>query len=145
MSGPGFNLIDSLSSRGGEQSGGQAQGGILLQLLTRIVLALEGGGGAGGGLYITYPWAGGSLDIATVYPNITSGTFILTAAGTVILPATGGPWIIADGSGFCDPTAQITVQSTGNTVQQATNYYMISAFQAGTFIKDGASANYIAL
>lgn len=149
MSGPGSaapsRLLDATGNRGNEAAGNQAQFNLFLQQFQRYVDLIAGGVVIFNGLYTTHNWGAGDLDIATEFPTLRAGTFILSTPGIVTLPPTYGPWIIADGTGFCNPAAQIEVTSTAVTVQGAASYFMASAWQAQTFVKDGGSANYIVL
>jgi hypothetical protein len=133
---------------GGEAAGSQAQGGILLQLITRIVNALENGGGGGGSgaTYAVTEWTGGNLNIATAFPNLSTRTFSIKPASpgpiTVTLPAVNGPWLVVDGSGFCSPANQITIQAaSGVTIQGQPANYFVQAWQSGIFVLDTTNYN----
>lgn len=136
-------LIDALGARGNEAAGNQAQVGQHLILMQRLVAAIEGGGGSFTGLYTVYSWSSGDLVIATAFPKATTGTFIIhnTAASTLTLPGTGGPWIVGDGLGNAG-TYPITVNTTGGqTILGALSYVLAFNWQCATFILDGT--NYI--
>lgn len=147
MSDPGGLSGISALLANGEAAGSQAQSGILLQLITRIVQALEGGGGGGGtGTFDVHPWTGGNLDIATEFPALSTGTFSIRPGSpgpiTVTLPPTNGPWLVNDGSGFCSPSNQITIQSSGGVlIQGVVANFFVSAWQSGIFVLDVANYN----
>lgn len=139
-------LINALGMRGGESAGSQAQFSSLLQILTKILEAL--GGIGAGPLYTPYVWAqAGDLDITTVFPNATTGTFIIRqptpAAINVTLPATGGPWIVADGAGVA-ATHNITVlASGGRTIKGTSSDVLNTNWESQTYLLD--TTNYITL
>lgn len=141
---PGYAAIQQLL-QSGEAGGSQAQFNILLQILTQMLLALQGGGGTNSNPYFVYDWTGGDLVIATQYPNAKAGTFVLKPVSpgplTVTMPNTGGPWLIVDGSGFCSPTNQITIAATGGTIRGATDYYFVQPWQSGIFVNDSGNYN----
>lgn len=127
----------------GGDAGNQAQFGQLLQLLTQMLTAIQGNV-PGQNFFKVYPViAAGDLDIAASYPNVTSGIFSIrktVAADTqVTLPATGGPWGIADGSGNAG-TYNITVIGPGGyTFSGAASSVLGSNWQFSTFVLDGTN------
>lgn len=130
----------------GEAAGSQAQFSAYLQLIARIVAVLETLIPSSSSPFTNYSWTGGNLDIASAFPTATTGTFSLSPASpgpiTVTLPNSGGPWLIVDGSGFCSPANQITIESSGGvTVFGAAAYYFVQPRQSGIFVLDGANYN----
>lgn len=127
----------------GQAAGNQAQTGLLLQLIQRIVAAMEGGL-AGAGFFTVYPvTTAGNLDIGAQYPLAKSGSFIIrqTVPGpiTVTLPPSGGPWFVADGSGVAGANPITVVGSGGDTIQGAASYVLAFNWQSATFILDGGN------
>lgn len=135
-------LDDVIAGNSGESAGGQAQFGILLQQVTRIATSLAGGTNP----FSVSAWtAAGALVIATAFPNLKTGTISIRqtvpAAINVTLPASGGPWIIADGAGVA-ATDNITVlPPAGKTILGTTSYVISTNWGVQTFILDGN--NYI--
>ena len=135
--GPG-GLLDP-----GQAAGNQAQQGVLLQLIQRIVAAMEGSV-PGAGFFQVYPiTAAGNLDIAATYPLVKSGSFSIRksvpAITTVTLPVTGGPWFIADGLGNAGTYPITVVGGGGNTINGAASYVLAFNWQSATFILDGSN------
>lgn len=127
----------------GQAMGNQAQMGQLLQLLTQMLAALQGNI-PGANFYQVYPvTAAGNLDIAATYPNATAGIFSIrqtvAAPIQVTLPATGGPWGIADGAGVAG-TGNITIIGAGgNTILGNPSFVMNSNWESATFVLDGSN------
>lgn len=125
----------------GAQVGGQAQFGTYLTLFTRLLTATEDM--ALGPVYGVTPWTGGNLVIATQFPNLKRGLISLkpTVPGPIVvtLPGTGGPWLVADGSGFCSGGNTITVQNAAGTVRGAASVVMNTAWANHQFILDGTN------
>lgn len=122
---------------GGQAAGGQAQASQGLQLLARLVNAVEVLI-VPTGFYAVRDWTSGDLDIATAFPGVSTGTFVIKTgvATNVFLPATGGPWLIVDGLG--DAAADnITVKPPGiKTIRGGSSFVMSTNFQSETFILD---------
>lgn len=135
---PGIGLLNP-----GQAAGNQAQTGLLLQLIQRIVAALEGGLPGAGFFTVTPITAAGNLDIATQYPNLTSGSFVIRqtipAPITVTLPVSGGPWFVADGAGVAGANPITVVGGGGNTIQGAASYTLAFNWQSATFVLDGSN------
>lgn len=126
-----------------QAAGNQAQTGILLQLIRRIVDSMEGNA-AGAGFFQVYPVTiAGNLNIATQYPLVKSGSFVIRqtvpAPITVTLPATGGPWFVADGAGVAGTNFITIVGSGGDTINGDPSYTLVSNWQSATFILDGGN------
>lgn len=140
MSGTGG--LDRVIGASGESAGSQAQYGIFLQLLTQIAEALTGGTNP----FSVSAWTtAGNLVISTAFPTLKAGTISIRqttpAAINVTLPASGGPWIIADGAGVA-ATDNITVlPPSGKTILGTTSYVISTNWGVQTFILDGN--NYI--
>lgn len=113
---PGPNLFE-LDQAGGQQ----AQAGINLQLMRRLVQAVEALLPSQTSVFHTEFWTvPGDLDIATAFPNLQAGTFIIAPGAvlpmTVTIPDTGGPWGIFDGTGTCAGGSEITIQPASITI-----------------------------
>lgn len=126
-----------------QAAGNQAQFGVLLTLIRRLVDAAEGGL-AGAGFFNVYPITiAGNLNIATQYPLVKSGSFVIRqtipAPITVTLPSTGGPWFIADGAGVAGTDNITVVGSGGDTINGAASYILAFNWQSATFILDGGN------
>lgn len=140
------SALQSLLNQG-EAAGSQAQFNIYLQLIQRLVAAIESMTPSAASPFTNYPWTGGNLNISTDFPSILTGTFSLSPASpgpiTVTIPPTGGPWLIVDGTGFCSPSNQITIEASGGaTVAGVAAYYFVQSRQSGIFILDTSSNNY---
>lgn len=122
----------------GQQAGTQAQFAIFLQLFTQLLAAVKVLI-VPTGLYAIHDWATGDLDIATAFPGVTTGTFVIKTgmATNVFLPATGGPWIIQDGLG--DAAADnITVTPPGAlTIRGGATFVMATNWESKLFNLDG--------
>jgi hypothetical protein len=126
---------------GGTQgTGGLAQGNQLLQLITRIVLSMEGGGGSGAfALFTPTPVTiAGDLTITQ-----TTGFFSIRktvpAITTVNLPVGGTPYIIADGAGNAG-TYPITIAPPGGyTIMGAATYVLAFNWQSVGLSLDGSN------
>lgn len=127
----------------GQAAGNQAQTGILLQLIRRITEALEGGL-PGAGFFQVYPiTASGNLDIAAQYPNAKAGSFVIRQTVPspiqVTLPATGGPWFVADGAGVASTNIITVIGAGGNTINGVASYPLAFDWQSATFVLDGSN------
>ena len=153
MSNPGqnVNIADLLNSVGAGQSvGSQAQFGIYLQLIQRIVAALEGSGPTPDNTnpFTVYPFTGtGDVTIASAFPTALAGTIairkITPAATAVNLPSGGGPWLVADGAGVAG-TYPITINPpSGFTINGAASFVLAFNWQEAGFILDIGASNYI--
>lgn len=90
------------SGADGQAAGAQAQFNLLLQLMQKIVAALNGTT-TSNDAFVVYPiTAAGDVNIATAYPAVRSGIFsvrkTVPATTTITLPTYGGPWGVADGA-----------------------------------------------
>ena len=143
MSGPGSNVPLGI---GGEAAGSQAQYNLFLQLLARIVKAIENEPTATP--YTVFPWTtAGNLNVASAFPGLTTGTIsvrqTVPTALNVTLPTSGGPWIVADGAGVAGANHISVLPPGGLTINGSGSAFVISTnWQAAIFILDGT--NYIA-
>lgn len=143
MSGTGSDRgVGSAIGLGGD-AGNQAQFGQLLQLLTQMLIAVQGNV-PGQNFFRVYPViAAGDLDIAATYPNVTSGIFSIrktvAAATQVTLPATGGPWGIADGDGDAGTNNITVIGPGGYTFSGAASSVLAFNWQFETFVLDGTN------
>ncbi len=125
-------------------AGNQAQFGIFLQLIQRILAVLEGGGTVVVNAFAVYPiTAAGNVNIAADYPDALAGIFSIRqtvpGAMTVTLPPYGGPWAVCDGAGVAsaDP---ITVDAPmGYTINGGPSYVLAFNWMYATFILDGTN------
>lgn len=136
------NKASVLPGLGGD-AGNQAQFGQLLQLLTQMLIAVQGNV-PGQNFFRVYPIiASGDLDIAAAYPNVTSGIFSIRktvpAAIQVTLPATGGPWAIADGAGNASTYPITVIGSGGYTFSGNPMAVLNSDWVFETFVLDGTN------
>lgn len=143
MSNPGSPMPMLQDFGGGEAAGNQAQFGILLQLIQRIVAALEGVV-PNNDVWTVYPvTAAGNINLAADYPTVRAGTFSIRktvpAATTVTLRSEYGPWIVADGAGNAS-SYPITVDAPGGyTINGAASYILAFDWQSAIFILDGTN------
>lgn len=126
----------------GQNSGNQSQEGIFLQLLTRIVVALEGPGNP----YAVSAWTtAGDLVIAMAFPSLRNGTIsirqAIPAAINVTLAPTAGPWIIVDGAGVAAADSITVLPPAGFTIQGGASYVINTDWGSAIFVLDGT--NYI--
>lgn len=127
----------------GQAMGNQAQMGLLLQLLQDMLLALQGNV-PGQNFFKVYPaTVSGDLDIATTYPNVTSGIFSIrktvAAATQITLPAKGGPWGIADGNGTAGTYPITVIGPGGYTFNGDASAILDFNWQFSTFVLDGTN------
>lgn len=142
MSSGGINpaLAAMMDSAGPQSVGGQAQGSQLLQLITRIVLSLEGGGSSGTSALFTPTavTASGTLTI-TQSTGFFSIRKTVPAATTVNLPVLGTPYIIADGAGNAG-TYPITINApSGYTILGQPSYVLAFNWQSIGLSLDGSN------
>lgn len=122
---------------GGQAAGGQAQANRALNLLARLVSAIEVLV-VPTGFYAPHNWTTGDLDIAAAFPGVSTGTFVIKTgvATNVFLPAAGGPWLIVDGNGVA-ATDNITVKPPGTkTIRGTSTFVMATNYESKTFILD---------
>ncbi len=141
----GNPMMDLFGTGGlGQASGSQAQFGIFLQLIQRILAVLEGGGTVVVNAFAVYPiTAAGDVNIAADYPDALAGIFSIrktvSAATVVTLPPYGGPWGVCDGAGVAG-TYNITVAAPmGYTINGQPSFLLEFNWQYATFILDGTN------
>ncbi|HEY1806007.1 MAG TPA: hypothetical protein VGG45_16155 [Terracidiphilus sp.] len=125
----------------GQAAGSQAQFNQLLQLLQKIVASLGTGGLEP---FQVYPWTqAGDLNIATAFPNVASGLFVIrqtvAAAINVTLPSSGGPWGVADGAGIAGADHITVLPSGGQTILGGASDTLSSNWKVKTYVIDGAN------
>lgn len=141
-------LPNQMLDNDGQAAGAQAQAGISLQLMRRLVQAVEATLPPLSAVFRTEVWTvPGDLDITAQFPSMTAGTFIISPGAvlplTVTIPDTGGPWVIADGTGTCAGGMEITIQPASITILGAANLVLNTAWASKMAIL--GTGNYVTL